>query len=98
MTVLIPGSSPGTAMTTMARLPHLLTPGDGGRKIAPQCAPTEGAMTARNTGGVFSMEDKSVAKIRAGVSRRKISRRKLLKGAGAAAGLAAGAGAITGFP
>jgi putative spermidine/putrescine transport system substrate-binding protein len=55
-------------------------------------------MTARNTGGVFSMEDKSVAKIRAGVSRRKISRRKLLKGAGAAAGLAAGAGAITGFP
>jgi hypothetical protein len=44
------------------------------------------------------MEDKSVAKIRAGVSRRKISRRKPLKGAGAAAGLAAGAGAITGFP
>ena len=44
------------------------------------------------------MEDKSVAKIRAGLSRRKISRRKLLKGAGAAAGLAAGAGAITGFP
>jgi putative spermidine/putrescine transport system substrate-binding protein len=50
-------------------------------------------------GGVFSMEDKSVAKVRAGASRRgKISRRKLLKGAGAAAGLAAGAGAITGFP
>ena len=44
------------------------------------------------------MEDKSAAKLRAGLSRRKISRRKLLKGAGAAAGLAAGAGAITGFP
>jgi putative spermidine/putrescine transport system substrate-binding protein len=42
--------------------------------------------------------ENSVAKKRAGTSRRKFSRRKFLKGAGAAAGLAAGSGAITGFP
>ncbi|MGH6832259.1 MAG: twin-arginine translocation signal domain-containing protein, partial [Methyloceanibacter sp.] len=45
------------------------------------------------------MEDKPIAKIRAGTSlRTKVSRRRLLKGAGAIAGLAAGTGAITGFP
>jgi putative spermidine/putrescine transport system substrate-binding protein len=40
------------------------------------------------------MKDTSVAETR----RKRINRRTLLKGAGAAAGLAAGAGAITGFP
>ena len=42
--------------------------------------------------------ENTVAKKRAGASRRKITRRRFLKNAGAAAGLAAGAGAITGFP